>query len=691
MKNTLTRIFTDFLHRFSRILSVRICSFIRVYPCILALILICLILPQPAQAATYYVDINGVGEDGILGTADDVISSDSNPGTAEQPWKTMAYAAAHATNGSTVYLRNGDYGYITIDGSIARTTTGWGDCVTFTPDSGASPTIDQLTIQKEKYGLKRTPSGLIFSGLTIAYPDPNGVIPSGQHVVYIKQANYVKIQDCNIVGVHHQYQDASGLPDSTTYNIQIGSATSGVNYVTIEDCNIYNSGCFGIADIGENDSYVTIKNNYVHDTAASPIEISGTKLTPVIIEGNHIFKQNPAWYTNGVKTASSHGSGIYLSTGNVIIRGNTIHSCGNTAATQGYMWVQDGSVAVGGSWADPNYKFTNGEAVTQETTGAKGWYDRISGSTVYILRNQEENLFTAAYNIVSDSNPSKVWKPASIGTVRPYGGYSNVTIENNLYYDTLNNIYKIIFYDVGSNFKFNNNTVIGNTYAGRSGGQYYQTTLSFSNFAHGSDANTVEVCNNIFVGCFSPGVVTDIDSLAPFKTGLKVKGNIFYSLPYRDHEGATTSLNPLKYRNQTWFDEHFPGNKVYNWNQGNQGQYEFGTSGVIFKGGSLFDTYSYTRGSDGTSPHYIDLGDSYTLAQNSTAPPPAIIYGDVNGDGEISAYDAALTAQVAVDLITLTPEQTKAADVNSDREVTAYDAALIAQRAVGLIDKFPVE
>jgi hypothetical protein len=67
------------------------------------------------------------------------------------------------------------------------------------------------------------------------------------------------------------------------------------------------------------------------------------------------------------------------------------------------------------------------------------------------------------------------------------------------------------------------------------------------------------------------------------------------------------------------------------------------------------------------------------------------LYGDVNGDGEISAYDAALTAQVAVDLITLTPEQTKAADVNSDREVTAYDAALIAQRAVGLIDKFPVE
>lgn len=68
-----------------------------------------------------------------------------------------------------------------------------------------------------------------------------------------------------------------------------------------------------------------------------------------------------------------------------------------------------------------------------------------------------------------------------------------------------------------------------------------------------------------------------------------------------------------------------------------------------------------------------------------------LMYGDVSGDGGISAYDAALTAQAAVGLITLTPEQTKAADVSGDEEISAYDAALIAQRAVGLIDKFPVE
>jgi hypothetical protein len=69
----------------------------------------------------------------------------------------------------------------------------------------------------------------------------------------------------------------------------------------------------------------------------------------------------------------------------------------------------------------------------------------------------------------------------------------------------------------------------------------------------------------------------------------------------------------------------------------------------------------------------------------------AVLYGDVSGDSEISAYDAALTARLAVGLDELTPDKLQKADVSGDGEVSAYDAALIAQRAVGLITKFPVE
>jgi len=69
----------------------------------------------------------------------------------------------------------------------------------------------------------------------------------------------------------------------------------------------------------------------------------------------------------------------------------------------------------------------------------------------------------------------------------------------------------------------------------------------------------------------------------------------------------------------------------------------------------------------------------------------SILYGDVSGDRQVSAYDAALTAQATVGLITLNSDQTKAADVSGDGQVSAYDAALIAQKSVGLIAKFPVE
>ena len=71
--------------------------------------------------------------------------------------------------------------------------------------------------------------------------------------------------------------------------------------------------------------------------------------------------------------------------------------------------------------------------------------------------------------------------------------------------------------------------------------------------------------------------------------------------------------------------------------------------------------------------------------------PQPILYGDISGDGTISAYDASLAAQYTVGLVTLAEAQIQAADVTGDGGVSAYDASLIAQRAIGLIDIFPVE
>jgi len=76
-----------------------------------------------------------------------------------------------------------------------------------------------------------------------------------------------------------------------------------------------------------------------------------------------------------------------------------------------------------------------------------------------------------------------------------------------------------------------------------------------------------------------------------------------------------------------------------------------------------------------------------------------IIYGDVDDNLAIQAYDAALTMQYSVmmDPLPLVDPRPwvdwrkQRADVSGDGNIYAYDASLILQRVVGIIDSFPAE
>jgi len=72
-------------------------------------------------------------------------------------------------------------------------------------------------------------------------------------------------------------------------------------------------------------------------------------------------------------------------------------------------------------------------------------------------------------------------------------------------------------------------------------------------------------------------------------------------------------------------------------------------------------------------------------------PPPSIDYGDVSENGDVSAYDASLAAQYAVDLISLSSDQITKADVTGNGDVSATDASWIARKAVDASVVFPVE
>ena len=61
----------------------------------------------------------------------------------------------------------------------------------------------------------------------------------------------------------------------------------------------------------------------------------------------------------------------------------------------------------------------------------------------------------------------------------------------------------------------------------------------------------------------------------------------------------------------------------------------------------------------------------------------SVAKGDINGNGNVTAFDAALALQAVVGAITLDPRQTCAADYNSNGSVSAFDASLILQCVVG--------
>ncbi|MFZ4621871.1 MAG: FlgD immunoglobulin-like domain containing protein, partial [Bacteroidota bacterium] len=65
------------------------------------------------------------------------------------------------------------------------------------------------------------------------------------------------------------------------------------------------------------------------------------------------------------------------------------------------------------------------------------------------------------------------------------------------------------------------------------------------------------------------------------------------------------------------------------------------------------------------------------------------IYGDVSGNGTITAFDGAMVLQYVVSAATFTPLQLKVGDVSGSGALSSLDASYILQRAVGLISSFP--
>lgn len=88
------------------------------------------------------------------------------------------------------------------------------------------------------------------------------------------------------------------------------------------------------------------------------------------------------------------------------------------------------------------------------------------------------------------------------------------------------------------------------------------------------------------------------------------------------------------------------------------------------------------------SGYYVNASATDRMAL--LAMPEVVLYGDLNGDGEIDITDAGLLIQYCNGIRELTEEQLAAADLNDDGEASLADAALLVQYCNGLINSFPV-
>ncbi len=355
----------------------------------LALTIACLLLPQAAQAATtYYVDIDGVGPDGVIGTADDVVSSDTNPGTSEQPWKTTTKAGNAAVAGDTVLFAPGTY-----TAQLAPVRSG---------TSGSMITFKATT--------RRT--AVISPGVTTNATALNG-------------RSYIRIEGFEITGSQNVFVATFGgysthleFVDNCVYGnhgfgIYITARTQPVGWgkdvILVEDNEFYDNSGNGVFIEGDD---VIIRNNKVHYNGVDGIEGGGTNW---LIENNLVYDY---------KGVMNHQDGINCSKlTNGIIRYNIVHDYTQNI----YFPLSDNGGGLNNVKIYGNLCYTAHTQINP-VNGNEIW----AGKGIYIAG---ENDSSSIINVEIHSNTIG-WHPFSNITIlaNEASTCSNIKIYNNLLY-----------------------------------------------------------------------------------------------------------------------------------------------------------------------------------------------------------------------------------------------------------------
>ena len=264
---------------------------------------------------------------------------DTNEGTSQAPWKTLAKAQSVVQQGDSVLLANGNYGIFTSNvGSVKNTN--W---TNYLADVG------QNAVRFERIVVTGTNADayLNFENIDIHYPAWTGntsfSFGNEPNMADFNGVNFIKFKKCTFHG-DNQYETGGAIQfNHLLFDWSNPSAVKlAVHDLKVDSCEIYNTSS-GIRFSGYN---INILNNHIHKihgtiigqlpggmgstTAIAPVDSNSCRF--VLIENNHLHDQRmfPLELHYAANTwGTTHSSVIGCRGADFTIRGNHIHDTYN--------------------------------------------------------------------------------------------------------------------------------------------------------------------------------------------------------------------------------------------------------------------------------------------------------------------------------------------------------------------------
>lgn len=326
------------------------------------------------QAETYYVSLSG---------------SNSNPGTEEQPWRTVAHAVSRMAAGDTTYVRGGTYDESQVQFKVSGTQSAPIKLLNYPGEAPvvnciSAAKLDRLIIERGNRGL--APIGWItIEGFEIRNCK-EGIKFSTAHDVTIRR-NWI-------------HDNGHGLLGNGT---RILIDRNRINHNgQFDDCTVNPSECNKDHGIYANGTAIVITNNLFYDNLAFGIQLNGTKPYDRSKHAGPEYVLSRDWIVaNNTFAYQNHAGGMVVwgsSCDNARIENNIFYENAQTKPSRVAQGIHFTSTTCTGITIRNNLAFASG-----------------SGGTTFLGSGANEGVhYTQSGNIVNVSDPRFVNAPATL-------------------------------------------------------------------------------------------------------------------------------------------------------------------------------------------------------------------------------------------------------------------------------------